>query len=96
MWVNCLHLESPRNRLVVLVLVAVIEIALEIAVEMPERRCRLTVMATACIRELHEMALLEHDAEQVSLVFEFAGQKLPESLPLHILVSFAFITNLVL
>eukprot|EP00930_Biecheleria_cincta_P104386 TRINITY_DN96653_c0_g1_i1.p1 TRINITY_DN96653_c0_g1~~TRINITY_DN96653_c0_g1_i1.p1 ORF type:complete len:306 (-),score=57.28 TRINITY_DN96653_c0_g1_i1:38-928(-) len=51
----------------------------------PERRCRLTVMATACVRELREMALLELDAEQEPLAFEFAGQKLPESLPLHML-----------
>lgn len=51
----------------------------------PERRCRLTVVATACVREVREMALLELDAEHEPLVFEFAGQVLPESLPVHML-----------
>jgi len=51
----------------------------------PESRCRLTVVATARVAELLEMALLELNAEEDKdgLVLEFAGQKLPAVMPLH-------------
>ncbi|CAE8604006.1 unnamed protein product, partial [Polarella glacialis] len=53
---------------------------------LPERRCRIPVMATARVAELLDMARLELNVEgEEPLALEFAGQKLPTTASVHAL-----------
>jgi len=50
-----------------------------------ERRCRITVMATARVAEVLEMAKLELNAEEEAVALEFAGERLPPAAAVHAL-----------
>lgn len=49
----------------------------------PEKRCKLTVVAGARVQEVLDMAKLEMDSDGQALFLEFAGEKLPAALPIH-------------